>query len=172
MTRKYLSITACLLVLVLSSHLKLINAQDVEERRLPTLHLLVTLNGKKLVGIQELTSQFTKEGKNEAAFKAAFEAAVVRLRRGSSSVLAIYVDDANGKQEKVTRKNGVGIFSTLAQVRFDRGNLIASPSDAIGRLDIPGPISLFVYYYEDIAMDKGKFGFNQFFIKLLDEKSE
>lgn len=168
-----MSITAaCLLVLVLSSPLKLNNAQDVKERRLPTLHLVVTLNGKKLVGIQELTSQFTKEGKNEAAFKAAFEAAVVPLRRKSYSDLAIYVDDANGKQQKVTRKEGVRIFSTLGQVQFGDEKLIASPSpsEAMGRIDVPGPISLFVYYYEDIAMDKGKFGFNQFFIKLLDDK--
>ena len=168
MTSQLLLIRATYLLLLVSiCSISDGEAQDIGIEKLPTLPLIVRLNGKDLVGVQELAA-YTKEGKivDEGLLRKASEAAVVPVSRKYRQKLNIYVDEENGKLRDVTREPGVFVFSTLDQLQFGDGTLSATPPPAIGTIKIPGPITLFIYYYQDKNMEKGKFGFNEFFLRL------
>jgi hypothetical protein len=134
----------------------------------PTLQISVKLNGTKLVGLIELSSRYAPNGlpRDRAGLEQALQRSIVDFKRGSSADLSIYLL-RDGLEKDVTLDPGVTIESTLGQLEFVKGKLLATPARRNSQAHpILGPVVLSVYYFSDDS--KKIFGFDQFYIRLVD----
>jgi hypothetical protein len=134
---------------------------------LQTYKLVVKLNGKQIIGLQHILLQLNGSQQQDAdKADALMQANATPLKKGSISKLAVYIVGEGGQLTEVTSNQGLTVEATLEQLQFSKGQLIATPSNKMKGISVPGPVMLFVSYAPNGK--GGRYGLDEFYIELVD----
>ncbi len=108
--------------------------------------LLVKLDGKELRGFQDLMSHVRSAGPPLTQKQAddLITVNTVKLRRGATVQLSVFLLQANGTLKDITLDPNLHVSSTLDQVQYSKGHLLAIPVPGWNDPQFAGQIDLYV----------------------------
>ena len=95
----------------------------------------------------------------------AFDAAIVRFTAGTRIPFEVSISQSDGSWRVITADHRLYVDITLAALTFDpTGALIATPEPEMPPINCGEIYTVHLYFFPDES-DRGKFGYNEFYLK-------